>query len=615
MSAIFLLFALRLSVANRTVSCSLDSQGEVRVTEGFDAAADAWATFLDTYSRDGWGQIHIWTNPSAPSRSQMYCAGFVDTYATQDQVRANFRNYKAVQTEGKNEWPASWQKFVLQNINYMRTSVMNKRTEYWARMGLIMAQIDGMLAGLNHGASAAERLSEIDFWLLQAAGDLDDLAGILEGSEPRDPELTLKCTGLIKLAPGNEDVYFAQDTWSHYTDLHAYLKEYNLNVPEFKAHRVTVSTRTGHLPSVDDFWTADTGLLVLETTLHNFNNTLYDLYVKPESVLTWIRSYYATFVSDNGREWTEEFIKENSGTYNNEYIVLDSKRFEKGQPPKSDFLWMIEQLPGHYKSQDITEVLKTQTYFGSINTPWFEELFNLADYPGQQVREPAKKDFWSYYNQPRYRIIERDAPGISNYEEFKTFMRYNNYTTDPLLLINGIPEPAQGILSRYDLRPEAGTSYGAKNCFGGLDTKTARLSQFTVDQKWDAILSPEYIFNPPFSFKDWPEVLHEGLEDTWQHDWIEFKPLDYCKIQGKTKSSCLDIPGCGWCFSKSGSCMSGNKTGPDQAMGYKCSDAWKVKTENPSYAKPLVITTCIIVIAFVVVIYISAYRFSKRQSF
>lgn len=611
---IFLLFALTQSVTNRTVSCLLDKTGSLKVIEGFNSEYDAWATFSDTYSRDGWGQIHIWTNPNSESYNQMYCAGFVDTYLTQEKIKENFKNYKAVQTEGSNKWPASWEKFILQNVNYMRTNIMNNNSEYWSKMKLIMAQIDGMFFGLNYEVAEQDRLSEIDFWLLQAAGDLDDLAGILSGSKARDPELTLKCTGLIKLAPNNEDVYFAQDTWSHYTDLHAYLKDYNLNVPEFKAHHVTVSTRTGHLPSVDDFWTADTGLLVLETTLHNFNNTLYDLYVKPESVLTWIRSYYATFVSDNGMEWTEEFIKENSGTYNNEYIVLDSKKFEKGQPPKSDFLWMIEQLPGHYRSQDITEVLKKQTYFGSVNTPWFTDIFNLADYPGQQVREPAKKDFWSYYNQPRYKIIERDAPNIKNYEEFKTFMRYNNYTTDPLLLINGIPEPAQGILSRYDLRPASGTSYGARNCFGGLDTKTAKLSQFTVDQKWDAILSPEYKFNPPFSFSDWPDVLHEGLENTWQHDWIEFQPLDYCTIQGKDKKGCLAIPGCGWCYSKPGICLSGNKTGPSASMGYECSEAWKTKTENPSYAVPMVVTSCIIVLIFSIIIYVSAYIYKKKQN-
>ncbi|KAH0796052.1 Laminin A family protein [Histomonas meleagridis] len=595
---------------NTTASCKIDASGNLTFKLEFDKTYDAWATFEDSYDELGWGQIHIWTNPHSPSYNQMYCAGFVDTYLTQERVREAFTNYKEVQVGKGKDWPASWKQFISENINYVRSNIMNSASKYWKDIGLVINQVDGMLRGLNEGVPESDQLSEIDFWLLQSAGDLDDLAGILEGSAPRDPELTLKCTGLVMYSPDYDDIYFAQDTWSHYTDLHAYLKDYNLNIPEFKAHHVTVSTRTGHLPSVDDFWTTDQGLLIMETTMHNFNNTLYELYVKPQSVLTWLRSYYATFVTDNGEDWTKEFIKENSGTYNNQYIVLDTKLFVKNstkhERPKN-LLWVLEQLPGFYESADLTDLLYNTSYFGSVNSPIFESVFNLADYPGEQQREPKKKDFWSYWDQPRYKIIERDVPKITGYNDFQEFMRYNDYLHDPLLLIDGIPEPAQGILSRYDLRPENGTSYGAKNCFGGLDTKAARLSWFLENQTWDAILSPEYKYNAPFSFLDWPDVTRKGLKDTYKHDWITFRPKDYCEIYGgNDKESCKSVPGCGFCF-KNKKCMRGEKDGPQESMGYKCSSGWIYETVTPAYATPMVASISVIVVVFVGAIYVSAY--------
>ncbi|KAH0793861.1 Laminin A family protein [Histomonas meleagridis] len=606
----FLLFFLSSEYANKTASCKIDQYGNLSYKLEFDKTYDAWATFHDSYDEIGWGKIHIWTNPHSPSYNQMYCAGFVDAYLTQGRIREAFDNYKEVQVGKGKDWPTSWKLFISENINYVRSKVLNSASSYWKNIGLIMNQVDGMIRGLNEGVQESAKISEVDFWLLQASGDLDDLASVLEGSVPKDPELT-RCTGLIKLSPDHDDIYFAQDTWSSYTELHAYLKDYNLNIPEFKAHHVTVSTRTGHLASLDDFWTTDQGLLIMETTMHNFNNTLYDLYVKPESVLCWLRSYYATFVTDNGEDWTKEFIKENSGTYNNQYLVLDTKLFVKNSTSpehKPGLLWAIEQLPGFYESQDITEQLYKEGYFGSVNAPFFESVFNLADYPGQQQREPIKKDFWSYWEQPRYKIIARDAPKINDYTSFQEFMRYNDYKNDPLLLINGIPEPAQGILSRYDLRPENGTTYGARNCFGGLDTKSARLSWFMENQTWDAILSPEYKYNPPFSFLDWPDVTRKGLKDTFKHDWIEFAPNDYCAIYGgnNDKETCKSIPGCGFCF-KNKKCMRGEKDGPQESMGYKCSSGWIYKTEAPSYATPMVASISVIVVLFVGAIYVAAY--------
>ena len=587
------------------------TNGAASVTEGYNEDADAWAAWEDSYSEIGWGKIHIWTNASRPSYSQMYCAGFVDTYASYDRVNESFRLFKEIQVkELSASWPEQWAHWISDNIRYVRRMAENTADDYWKRMKLILAQVDGNLDGYN--ARALEKghptLLEIDWWMLQSGGDLDDLSEVFPVEELyRDPEFKLKCTGLVKLAPNYTDLWFAQDTWTDVRELHAYLKEYNLNIPEFTAHRVLISTRTGHMSSVDDFWVNDKGLLVLETTMHNFNRTLYDLYVKPESVMTWLRAYHAMFATDNGQNWTEHFIRYNSGTYNNEYLIVDTKLFEAGTKPGKNLLWMIEQYPGHYHAEDVTELrLLNDSYVQSINTPWFEDMFDIANYTGQQQAEPKKKTFWSYNDQPRNKIIVHQAPNLKDYADFQRLMRYNNYTMDPDQIIPGTNqrEPAQGVLARYDLRPENGTDYGARNHFAGIDTKTLSVNTFKTSQTFDAINSPKYDEGiPEFTFADWPEINHYGLAESWHYNWTTFGARDHCVVHGGTgdKERCQNIAGCGFCMYDQ-RCLSGDKNAPDSFFNYECESGWSIKTVTPKWAVPLVASVSSLVLVVLIVI-------------
>jgi hypothetical protein len=75
-----------------------------------------------------------------------------------------------------------------------------------------------------------------------------------------------------------------------------------------------------------DLWMSGAGLLVLNTTHHNFNEFLYSL-ITSKSILTRNRTLHAIFSSETGEEWTREFIRENSGTTNNQYLFVDTKKF------------------------------------------------------------------------------------------------------------------------------------------------------------------------------------------------------------------------------------------------------------------------------------------------
>ena len=573
---------------------------------------DAYATFNDSLNESGWGRLNIRANPKSSSKDQMFCMGYIDTAISASRVYEAYKLYRE-ENNAKGAWPKGWENWINQNIEYINKQIqVNPQDPYWIGISLIREQFRGMVNGLReHRPEGEAEIKEVDFWIFQSAGDFEDIDQALNPEKIRraEPELHAHCTGLLKFAPDYSDIYFAQDTWSDVRELHAYLKSYSFEVKEFKAKNIAISTRTGHLSSVDDFWMADTNLLVLETTLHCFNQTLYRIGVTPNSVLTWMRVYYAMLKSDNGKDWTQNFIFENSGTYNNEYIVLDGNKFTPGQKPVSDLVWMIEQLPTTFHAEDITDKFVEQGWFPSINTPYFEDIFNLADYPGQQQRQPAKKDFWSYYEQPRYKVIVKHVKDNTTYSFFQQLMRWNKYT-DPSEPNYG--EPAQGILARYDLRPDNGTAFGSKASFAGLDSKTASLKQAMKHFTFDAIASPQYENLPAFSFSNWPGISNYGLVDTWKFPWTTFGASEKTCATFNNSKDCLDMPGCGYCMHTDKCLPALSKDRP--AFGCECEDGWKVKIYLQPFAIPMIITCSSLIVVFLIAVYVMAYFYAKKKA-
>jgi len=60
----------------------------------------------------------------------------------------------------------------------------------------------------------------------------------------------------------------------------------------------------------------------METSNAIFNTSLYDM-VQTESLLSWQRTTLANRLATNGESWFSIFGTFNSGTYNNQWIVVD----------------------------------------------------------------------------------------------------------------------------------------------------------------------------------------------------------------------------------------------------------------------------------------------------
>ncbi|XP_075722457.1 putative phospholipase B-like 2 [Rhipicephalus microplus] len=160
--------------------------------------------------------------------------------------------------------------------------------------------------------------------LLSAIGDLLELEMKFGRFQNIHSLRTLTCSALIKMAPGNRDIYFAHTSWFTYKSMLRIQKMYkfhwhtvmqrNLKGYVVPGHTITMSSYPGCLNSFDDFHLTSSGLAVMETSLKNTNHQLLQ-HIRPNSSpLTWVRNMVASRLATNGSQWTAIFSRFNSGT-------------------------------------------------------------------------------------------------------------------------------------------------------------------------------------------------------------------------------------------------------------------------------------------------------------
>jgi hypothetical protein len=211
--------------------------------------------------------------------------------------------------------------------------------------------------------------------------------------------------------------------------------------------------------------------------------------------------------------------------------------------------------------------------------------------------------------------MKRDVRRIKTFDDFKAFMRYNQWTRDPY----SQGDPAQQIASRYDQRPPV-TPYGARNSFGDMDTKALRLTEALTKMRFSAIASPPYdndttLKLPPWNFDTYNKSItlqHDGLPPEWTFNWTDFGAEGFDVCGGYTeKNRCLDAKEwCGWC-SYLQACLVGDKNG---AFFEKCQAGWEVHHDYQSWARPLIAVVTVITMLFVALIYVMHFRMKASRS-
>ncbi|XP_076344421.1 phospholipase B domain containing lamina ancestor isoform X2 [Tachypleus tridentatus] len=513
------------------------STGWYHIHENIRNDSVAWATFTDEIFKTGWSYLQISTNGTWKDSVQVYAAGLLEGYLTRTLIKNHWRNTVADYCDGEMEYCQQLRQFLQTNINYMNDNIALYRNtwSYWHQVALVLEQISGIEDGyLKAPTKPRTNVDVIGIMFFNVCGDLEDLEVVLNKKVSRRKVGEGSCSALIKLLNGNKDLYVAHDTWTSYSTMLRILKKYSLQIhlspqkgsPLVPGHTASFSSSPGMILSGDDFYLISSGLAALETTIGNNNSSLWK-YVQPEgTVLEWIRNLVANRMSNTGAEWVHWFKKFNSGTYNNQWMIVDYKLFKPGKLISPGLLWVLEQLPGYIASADVTEVFMKNGYWASYNTPYFPDVFNMSG-----SAEMVKKygDWFSYEHTPRALIFKRDQVKVHDVDSMIHLMRYNNYTKDPLSRCNCTPpySAENAIAARCDLNPKNGTypfvALGHRS-HGATDMK---LTTFRLFHKYEfvAIGGPPHDPLPPFQWsksdfaKDEPHYGHPDL-------WV-FEPIVY----------------------------------------------------------------------------------------
>jgi len=487
--------------------------------------------FNDSMNITGWGVLEIKTDATSGPKvgitdvNRMYAAGLLEgylssyeiwwTYYTQWANSLSLEPYVA----GLTNWTEQQRAWMETNINSNSAS-----SDYWRYVELLTAQFDGQKYGYNMAAQkfGLPLLQDNFIWQwLSGLAEFGDIVNVLNpSSRPNFKEMTTEelqdyvmhrshCSVIVKVTPLLDDIFFAHSTWSAYYTMNRIYKQYIFDL-ELKTASVQMSFSSypGSLSSIDDFYIMDSGLAVVETTNMIFNNSLWDRLI-PQTLFTWQRVRIANALATTAPDWTQIYQRHNSGTYNNQWIVLDSNLFKPNEPLNGNLLWILEQIPGNCSSRDVTEVLE-RGYWASYNVPAIPYIYKIS---GNAEAAEMHGTSWSYDLAPRARIFRRDANDANNLTTIAQLMRYNDYLHDPLS--DGYPGWA--IMSRFDLNtsnPQA---------FGGIDTKLANLDMLQAVVAL-ARAGPTDDDVPNFSWVGiFDEIVHTALPITYNFKWVEMK--------------------------------------------------------------------------------------------
>jgi len=239
----------------------------------------------------------------------------------------------------------------------------------------------------------------------------------------------------------------------------------------------------------------------METTNEILNTNLY-YDVVAQNVLYWMRVTVACRMSMDGENWALNFANYNSGTYNNQWMVVDYKLYTPGKPLQPNTLWIAEQIPSAVEIDDVTSVLEQNGYWASYNIPYFLPIYKLSGYPAYEAKFG---DEYSYTKCARAKIFKRDHGSVTDLDTMKHIMRYNQFQTDPLSL----GDACRGVAARCDLnQPWSNNTLVSWSPFGGIDTKVTS-DTLIKTQTTMAICGPTWDSQPVFAWtEEWKYYPH-----------------------------------------------------------------------------------------------------------
>jgi len=543
------------------------------VTGSIDIAnANAYGTYNFNSSVAGWNMLEISANQNPTSSKShldnMYAMGFAEGYASCNEIHTFWPNFYS-DLFGDLVTPPGAQtlKFIRDQWAWMGTQISaHAETDaFWYAQQQTRHQLEGLFAGFQRaacsrpgGASASSVPSPApvparpnSFWatldaptlehflLINAWGDLYQIT--VKMKEPGQfsrlhgkarEVLVERCSAFIKLLPNNEDVFFGHNTWDSYQSLGPRIfKKYHFPLwapapvastasTDLIQYTTLFSSSPALLSSIDDFFVVKGKghFGVQETTNSLYNLRLLNT-IRSDTALSWQRSTAANQLSTTGEEWAKNFATVSSGTYTNQWMVLDFHKFAVGQAPAAGFLTVYEEVPSLFHYEDMTSTLIDQSFWSSYNSPYFSDIRVASGY--QKLCDVGITGN-CYDKAPRAIIFKQQQGSVTDLTSMQTIMRYNHWQTDSA----SDGDSCHSIACRGDLE----TSDDNVGPFGALDAKISSV-MLNVNSAANgndgcsayAILGPTQQTQAVFCWSNLQNehnYMHNGQPDCFDFQWV-----------------------------------------------------------------------------------------------
>lgn len=462
-----------------------------------DPNVNAYVEYRDDRNTTGWVYYYYKSSSANPDWLQMYLAGYLEGYSAYYLIWDTYTNmnFTTITDEVMG--------FIHAQLDWITEMIENNPNDsYWIAVNVTLAQLHGIYDGFQTGIKASHRLdlnlTFDQFYLITYESDLGDVVKKFTGIDITYPS----CSFLAKMT--NESLYVSHTTWYGFTALLRVHRVLDLSLQSsiYKTKRITYTGLPGAVPSQDDYYMLDDARVVTETSLENRNAGVYG-FLHTDSVPYWIRITVANLLSTTQQEWVNMFFAYRSGTYNNQWLLIDFKNYNASKNDLSqaqDIIWMVEEFYNLTSVQDVTqELLIPQGYVASYNIAYNEAIYNLSKYP------------YNYTNYSRAILFEKYAPGIQDLDDFKYVMRLNN--------ISDTGDYCQAISCRCDLNPTTVFPWGAVDC------KVTSEIMAPNHQAW-IISGPSSQNIVPFTWNSWPQYqgYRNGMPTTFEFDWVYMDP-------------------------------------------------------------------------------------------
>jgi hypothetical protein len=455
--------------------------------------------------KEGWHTLDIKASGD-DNYLKAYASGHLEGYLYYEYINYHFTN---IMSSIYNNKPLNdkTKKYMNDQWLYLEGLVefskfLGTQDDYTETLSLMLAQYKGLYEGYSVAIKDKNitAIPEDQFYYITMQADLEDIVeafgnakSIFKGKE---------CTGYVKYIKEDNNLFVGHTTHNLYTLMNRIYKSYSLDITLSsgkKLNNFKYSGRPGDLNSKDDFYILSNRMVVLETSLDIWNDDLYKN-LSTQTVPKWIRVNIANMLAIDGQDWINIFFLQNSGTHNNQWLVVDMNRFDAylKTGDKDGIVFLVEQIPmlNNRYFKDMSSQLFEDTYITSHNAPYFKEVIDLAGYTSHN-----KPDYFHANRYKIFKMIDR-LMDIKTIEDVQTVMRYH----DALNMCDTIAP-------RCDI--------GSTTPFGAVDSKITSY-ELINDMKAYIIQGPPHIkgLSEPFEWDKFSTWSHLGMPDKYDFNWL-----------------------------------------------------------------------------------------------